>query len=168
MKDEAKPLKVDGDGNETLAHAVGEMLNQFGALYGREISYEELAQESGIAYSSDNGALVYSEQENILGGYTQECQYPFYIVYRLNSTAEWQNLAAAQFMDNIGKWICGEPVTINGEETALEHFPALSGNRVIKRIVRQNYYALEPNASGVQDWLLPVTVQYTNEIPPKW
>ena len=51
-------------------------------------------------------------------------------------------------------------VTVNGKETRLSAFPALSRGRVIKRISRDNSYGTEPNTNGVQDWLLPITVKY--------
>lgn len=34
--------------------------------------------------------------------------------------------------------------------------------KVIKRITRDNSYGLEPQESGVQDWLLPLSVRYEN------
>ena len=76
-------------------------------------------------------------------------------------------MSVQEFLDNLGKWICREPVTIDGKETRLSAFPALSSGREIKRITRNNSYGLEPKESGVQDWLLPITVQYTNEYE-KW
>lgn len=66
-------------------------------------------------------------------------------------------------MDTLGKWLCREPVAINGESVQLTAYPELSGNRRITRISRSNAYGIEPNEDGVQDWLLPCTVQYTNE-----
>lgn len=68
----------------------------------------------------------------------------------------------SEILDNLGKWICREPVVINGTETRLNAFPELSQGRVIKRIARGNSYGLEPQESGVQDWLLPLSVRYEN------
>jgi len=92
----------------------------------------------------------------------QVCQYPFYVVYRTASDKERQKLSVQKFLDNLGKWICREPVIINGSETHLNAFPKLSQGRVIKRITRDNSYGLEPQESGVQDWLLPLSVRYEN------
>ena len=129
-----KPIGKDATGYEILTDAMKALLNQYPGLYENEtIKFEELGKESGIAFSADNGALIYSEKEDV-----------------------------QKFLDNLGKWICREPVIINDSETRLNAFPELSQGRVIKRITRDNSYGLEPQESGVQDWLLPLSVRYEN------
>lgn len=160
-----KPIGRDASGFDILTRAVKSLLNQYpGLLDGEVIKFEELAEDSGIAFSADNGALVYAETEDVCGGRHQKCQYPFYVVYRTASNKERLKLSAQEFLDSLGKWLCQEPVVINGSQTRLAAFPALSEGRIIKRITRDNSYGLEPNENAVQDWVLPVTVQYTNNI----
>lgn len=166
-ENEQKPIGLDTEGYEVLTKAVLKLLSEYGELVGREIYFEDISQ-SGIAFSADDGALIMSETPDILGGYTQICQYPFYVVYRTASTQESQKLSVQTFLDSLGKWLCGEPAKVNGKTQFLTKHPALTEGRKITRITRLNSYGLEPNADGVQDWLLPVTVQYTNEIAPKW
>ena len=125
--------------------------------------FEELGPENGIAFSADNGSLIISERRSITDHVVQECQYPFFIIYRTSSTTEYQKLQVQSFFDGIGKWLCKEPLEINGESVRLSDYPALSDNRRITRVTRANSYGLDPYESGVQDWLMPVTVQYTNE-----
>lgn len=161
--DELKPIGADVSGFEILTNAVLELLSQFPGLNGREILFEELDKESGIAFSANNGALVMSERRSITDHVRQNCQYPFFIVYRTASTQEYQKLQVQAFFDAIGKWLCREPAVVNGETVRLTQYPALSDNRKITRITRSNSYGLEPNEDGVQDWLMPVTVEYTNE-----
>lgn len=168
MADENKPIGVDATGYEVLTNAVLVLLNQYPDLGEREIFFEQLEETSGIAFSADSGSLVMSETKDILGGIKQECQYPFFLVYRTASTREYQKLGVQTFLDGIGKWICQEPVEIDGNTVRLKSYPKLSQGRTIKRVTRMNSYGLEPNADGVQDWLLPITVQYTNEIEPLW
>lgn len=160
---EMKIIGYDASGYNILTNAVMDLLSQFPGLNGREILFEELQKESGIAFSADNGALVISERRSITDHVTQQCQFPFYIIYRSASTKEYQKLQVQAFFDAIGKWLCKEPVEINGEREHLSVYPALSDGRKITRITRSNSYGLEPNEDGVQDWLMPVTVQYTNE-----
>lgn len=158
-----KPIGKDVTGYEILTDAMKALLNQYPGLYqGESIKFEELNKDSGIAFSADNGALIYSEKEDVCGVMYQVCQYPFYVVYRTASDKERQKLSVQKFLDNLGKWICREPVVINGSETRLSAFPGLSQGRVIKRITRDNSYGLEPQESGVQDWLLPLSVRYEN------
>ena len=169
MEDAPKPIKEDPEGYEVLTDAIFSLLEEYGQLLipPKEIYFEDISA-SGIAFSADNGALVYTETPDILGGYTQTCQYPFYVVYRNTSTMETQKLYAQRFLDTLGKWLCMEPAEINGVMQTLKRYPDLKQGRKITRVTRGNSYGLEPNADGVQDWLLPVTVQYTNEIAPKW
>lgn len=160
-----KAIGRDASGFDILTRAVKSLLNQYPGLEdGEVIKFEELGKESGIAFSADNGALVYAESEDVCGFRHQKCQYPFYVVYRTASNKERLKLSAQEFLDSLGKWLCQEPVVINGTQTRLAAFPALSEGRIIKRITRENSYGLEPNADAVQDWVLPVTVQYTNDI----
>ena len=161
--EELKPIGADVDGFEILTNAVLELLSQFPGLNGREILFEELGKESGIAFSANNGALVMSERRSITDHVRQSCQYPFFIVYRTASTQEYQKLQVQAFFDAIGKWLCREPAVVNGETVRLKSYPALSDDRKITRITRSNSYGLEPSSDGVQDWLMPVTVEYTNE-----
>lgn len=160
-----KVIGRDASGFDILTSAVKSLLNQYPGLEdGEVIKFEELGKESGIAFSADNGALVYAETEDVCGFRHQKCQYPFYVVYRTASNKERLKLSAQEFLDSLGKWLCQEPVVINGTQTRLAAFPALSEGRIIKRITRENSYGLKPNADAVQDWVLPVTVQYTNDI----
>ena len=61
-----KPIGKDATGYEILTDAMKALLNQYPGLYDNEtIKFEELGKESGIAFSADNGALVYLEKEDV-------------------------------------------------------------------------------------------------------
>lgn len=161
--EEVKPIGQDVSGYQILTNAVLALLNQYPGLNGREILFEELGAETGIAFSADNGALVITEKRSITDHVTQTCQCPFFLIYRTTATTEFQKLKVQSFFDGIGKWICKESVAISGGTIRLKRYPELSDGRKITRITRSNSYGLEPSEDGVQDWLMPVTVQYTNE-----
>ena len=159
MGDERKPIGKDASGYDVLTIAVKALLNQFPGLYENEtVKFEELGEDSGIAFSADNGALIFSETEDVLGGVRQTCQYPFYIIYRTSSTKERQKMSIQEFLDTFGKWLCREPVVIDGSEQRLSNYPTLSQG--ITKVTRDNSYGLEPQESGVQDWILPVSIEY--------
>lgn len=161
MGDERKPIGKDASGYDVLTIAVKDLLNQFPGLYENEtVKFEELGEDSGIAFSADNGALIFSETEDVLGGVRQTCQYPFYIIYRTSSTKERQKMSIQEFLDTFGKWLCREPVVIDGSEERLSNYPTLSQGRKITKVTRDNSYGLEPQESGVQDWILPVSIEY--------
>lgn len=161
--EEVKPIGWDVSGHEILTRAVSDLLNQYPGLNGREILFDELGAETGIAFSADNGALIISERRSVTDHVCQTCQFPFFLIYRTTATTEFQKLKVQSFFDGIGKWFCKEPAEVNGETVQLKSYPALSEGRKITRITRSNSYGLEPSEDGVQDWLMPVTVQYTNE-----
>lgn len=159
-----KPIGKDAEGYGILTEAMKALLNQYPGLYEDEIiRYEEIQEDGGILFYANSGALIYTEKEDVCGGIHQVCQYPFIVVYRTASGKERQKLSVQKFLDNLGKWICQEPVLINGSETRLSAFPELSQGREIKRITRDNSYGTEPNNNGVQDWVLPITVRYTHD-----
>lgn len=159
---EQKIIGYDVTGYEILTNAVLALLSQFPGLNGGGIFFEEL-EESGIAFSADNGALIISERRSITDHVTQTCQFPFFVIYRTTSTKEFQKLQAQAFFDTLGKWICREPVVIDGKLMRLTSYPPLSDDRRITKVTRSNSYGLDPDDDGTQDWLMPVTVQYDNE-----
>lgn len=163
MAEEVKPIGTDATGYEVLTKAVLQMLNQFPGLNDRRILFEEIGEESGIVFSADSGALVMSERRSITDHVSQICQYPFLVVYRTGATREFQKLNVQRFLDTLGKWICKEPVLIGGVEYRLTSYPKLAEHRKITRITRENSYGTTPNENNSQDWILPVSVQYTNE-----
>lgn len=161
--EELKPIGVDATGFEYLREAVRELLNQFPGLGGNTIYFEELGEEDGIAFSADAGALVMSERRSITDHITQTCQFPFLVVYRTSATREFQKLNVSAFLETLGKWICKEPVEIGGQPYRLTSYPIISDGRKITRITRNNSYGTTPNENKSQDWILPVSVQYTYE-----
>lgn len=163
MADELKPIGMDVSGYEVLTNAVLALLSSYPGLNGKEIYFEELSETSGIAFSADSGALVMTERRSITDHVYQECQFPFFVIYRTAATREFEKLRVQTFLDTLGKWLCKEPVNIDEKVEQLTAYPELADDRRITRITRSNSYAITPNEDGVQDWLLPVTVRYTNE-----
>lgn len=163
MADEVKPIGTDVTGYELLAKAMKTLLNEFPGLGGQKILFEEIGEEDGIAFSADAGALVMSERVSITDHVMQKCQFPFLVVYRTTATREFQKLNVSSFLDALGKWLCKEPVEIDGEIHRLSSYPTISDGRKITRITRNNCYGTVPNENKSQDWILPVSVQYTYE-----
>lgn len=159
-----KPIGADASGYDLLTEAVRSLLNQYPGLFDDEVvKFEELEKEYGIAFSADSGALIMSEKVSITDHVVQTCQYPFFVVFRVDGKDENRKLEAQKFLDDMGKWLCREKVTIDNINYRLKSYPPLSGNRNITRITVMNSYGIEPSEDGTQDWLLPVTVQYKKE-----
>lgn len=160
---EIKPIGTDPTGYEYMKRAVRALLNEYPGLDGQAIYFEELGEEDGIAFSADAGSLVMSERRSITDHVTQTCQFPFLVVYRTTATREFEKLNVSAFLDSLGKWLCKEPVEIGGETYRISSYPAISDGRKITRVTRNNSYGTVPNANNSQDWVLPVSVQYTYE-----
>jgi hypothetical protein len=160
---EVKPIGTDPTGYEYMVRAIKALLNEFPGLGGQKIYFEELGEEEGIAFSADSGALVMAERRSITDHVTQTCQFPFLVVFRTTSTREFEKLSVSAFLDTLGKWLCKEPVIINDVEHRLSSYPVITGNRKITRVTRNNSYGTVPNENKSQDWILPVSVQYTYE-----
>lgn len=168
VADELKPIKKDAAGYDVITDAMKDLLNQFPGLKpGEVIKYGELSSDYGTAFFNNSGALVINEKEDITGRVNQECQYPFFVVYRSSgSSKELHKLEIQEFLDSLGKWLCREDTIVDGETHKLESYPKLSGTRQIKKIIRDNSYDTDPQENGVQDWLLPVSVEYDNNFEP--
>ena len=163
MKEEVKPIGTDPTGYELLTKAMRDLLNDFPGLNGQRILFEEIEEDSGLAFSADAGALVMAEKKSITDHVAQDCQFPILIIYRTAATREFQKLNVSAFLETLGKWICKEPVEIDGETYKLLGYPEISDGRKITRITRNNAYGTVPNENKTQDWILPVSVRYTYE-----
>lgn len=161
--EEVKPIGSDPTGYEYMKKAIKALLNQYPGLNGEKIYFEELGEEEGIAFSADTGALVMAERRSITDHVTQTCQFPFLLIYRTTATREFEKLSVSAFLDTLGKWICREPVEIQGTPYRLLEYPTIADGRKITRITRNNSYGTVPNENKSQDWILPVSVQYTYE-----
>ena len=117
MANVLQPIGTDASGYEVLTAAIRELLNQYPGLpQGERIKFEELEKDKGIAFSADSGALIYEENEDVIGNIFQTCQFPFYVVYRTASDRERRKLSAQSFLDGLGKWLCREKVVLNDKE----------------------------------------------------
>lgn len=160
---EVKPISIDGGGFDILKNAMLALLNDYPGLDGRSVSYMGLGTDQGISMEPESGALVYTQTKDIIGNVAQICQFPFFVVYRSGASSEYQKMYISEFLDKLGAWLCCEPVSVDGEQIRLEKYPELTGDRKITSVVRFNSYAIAPNQNNTQDWVLPITVNYTHE-----
>lgn len=158
-----KPIGMDAAGYQVMQNAVLDLLNRFPGLTGETVVFQGLTENYGMSVEPSSGALVYTESTDIVGGVHQTCQFPFFLVYRSDTSDEYQKLWIANLLDSIGAWICREPVVVDGEDVRLTEYPELSGGRKITRVTRENSYTLTPNENKTQDWVIPITVFYNHD-----
>lgn len=160
---EVKPIGKDVAGYSVLRDAVVDLLNKFPGLDGETVVFQSLSEDYGLSVEPEGGALIFTETKDIIGRVYQTCRYPFYLVYRSDTSDEYQKNRVSTLLDTIGAWICREPVEVNGELVRLNEYPELSGGRQITSVSRDNSYALVQNANKTQDWVIPITVFYTHD-----
>lgn len=161
MSEEQRILGYDVDGEEAITNALIELLNEFPT--DRAIGFSNLDKNSGFAFYPIAGAAIYSEKEDVCGNVTQVCQYPFTVVYRNSPKLENHKIRIKELLDNIGKYLEGQKVSVGGELIALTEYPKLTGGRKITSIRRDTpAYVDETDESGAQDWVIQMKLQYKN------
>ena len=162
---EEKQVQYDIDGYDVLTTSLLELLNQFPGLDdGEKIAFSILDEESGIAMFPISGAVVETEKDSITGHVNQVCLYPFYIVYRASGLSEKRKANVKEWLDNLGKWLEKQPVTISNQEYAVKEYPVLTGNREFISISRQTPGYLDgTNENKSEDWVIHISARYKNE-----
>lgn len=163
MSELLRTFSRDADGQELIEKAILSILNSFPGLpAGETFKYQMLGKNGGLSFYNESGSLVIRETRSITKVVRQKCNYSFIIVFRRSTTTEVQKLFAKEFLDALGKWMCGERSVYNSEELEKASVPVLSGGRKITKISRGNSYGIQPQPDGTQDWVLPCSVEYEN------
>lgn len=164
MSENATQVKYDLDGYEVITTALRELINQYpGLATGDEIAFSTLEAESGKSMFPINGAIIETERKDILGGTTQVCLYPFFVIYRASGLSETRKAAVKEWLDNLGRWLEKQAITINGLQYQLSQYPALSGKRRFLTISRQTPAYLDNTNEQVEDWAIYISARYQNE-----
>lgn len=165
MAENNTPTLQDVDGYDVLTEAIMTLVNDYPGLpNGVEISFATLSETAGIALFPLNGAVIERQMKDIWGLVTQICVYPFIVYYRTGHPTPARRAAIKELLDNLGRWLEGQSVTINGTEYKLTAYPDLTGTRRIRSIARTApAYLSGTDESGTEDWAVSISARYTNE-----
>ncbi|MGL5514973.1 MAG: hypothetical protein ACRDBM_17300 [Sporomusa sp.] len=160
-----KQVVYDIDGFDVVTTALTDLLNLYPKLTeGEKIAFSYLDEDSGISYYPVSGAIIEGEREGITGHVTQTCLYPFYVIVRLAKPKESRKATIKEWLDDLGRWLEKQTLTINDEEYKIVDYPPLTGNRSIKTIARQTPAYLDSTSdNSVEDWAISITLKYINE-----
>lgn len=160
-----KQPRYDIDGHEAVTTALRELLNSYPGLSGGdEISFAVLADDGGKAMFPISGAIIETEKKYILGDVRQICLYPFYVIYRAAGLSENRKAAVKEWLDNLGRWLEGHKVNIDGVDYQLDFYPKLAENRRFLSISRQTpAYLSAQNDNQSEDWAIYITARYQND-----
>lgn len=161
---ENKQVRYDVDGFDAVTAALRDLLNQYPGLQGDEIAFSVLSEDGGKAMFPISGAIIETEKKYILGDVRQVCLYPFYVIYRAAGLSENRKAAVKEWLDNLGRWLEGQPVMVNAVEYELERYPELTGNRRFLSISRQTpAYLSATNENLSEDWAIYISARYQND-----
>lgn len=162
---EEKEVSYDFDGYEILTDVIDILLNQFPGLEdGERIEFSKLEEDNGFGWFPAGGAIIESERISITDHVTQRCLLPFFVVYRSHFTTSAQKKAVKNMLDDIGRWLEQQEITVDGEQYRLEKYPILSGDREIEKISRKTPAYLDGvQESGCEDWAISIVLKYKNE-----
>lgn len=163
--EEKKQVRYDVGGFDDVTSALRELVNQFPGLNeDDEISFSTLSKESGKAMFPASGEIIETEKKTITGRVIQTCLYPFYIIYRVAGLSENNKASVKEWLDNLGRWLERQPVSINGMEYRLKDYPALTGEHEFINISRQTPAYLDTvNENQSENWAIRITARYRNE-----
>lgn len=162
--EKSKPVKYDVDGYDVITNALKDLLNSFpGLTEGETVKFSTLEEDSGIDFHPISGPIIVTEKTSVTGKVNQLCNYPFYVVYRTSAGSPNSKIIVKEFLDNLGKWLEKQPITIDGETKKLKDYPVLTENREITEIVRQTpAYLDNVSEEDVQDWVISLALKYRN------
>lgn len=157
------PVGADLDGRELVTQALRELLDRYPRLgEGEHIAFATLG-DSGVALYPGDTAVIERERRYITGFVRQECRYTFAVLWRAIGPSEERRAYIKQWLDDLGRWLEGQPVTEDGQR--LERYPAIGEGRCIRRIRRASAAALiEADAAHrTETWAATLAVAYDNE-----
>ena len=162
---EEKQVKYDIDGYEAVTSALRELLNQYPALSeGDEITFSTLGEDSGKAMFPISGSVIETEKQSITGKVTEVCLYPFYVIYRASGLNENRKAKVKEWLDNLGKWLEGKKVVIDGAEYQFGNYPPLTDGREFLSINRQTPAYLDTvNENKSENWAIYISARYQYE-----
>lgn len=160
-----KQVRLDVDGFDVVTTAIRSMLNKYpGLSEDDEITFSVLDESSGKAMFPISGAVIETEKEDITGHVKQVCLYPFYVIYRAGGLNENRKASVKEWLDNLGKWLELQEITINNDLWKLDGYPELTGNREFLSISRQTPGYLDSvNENKSENWAIYISARYRNE-----
>ena len=158
-------VTYDVEGYEAITPAIMALINAFpGLSTGETFRFSTLSENGGLAMFPNNGAIIQLERISVIGKVYQECLYPFFIYYRSAGLSEARKENVKEWLDNLGRWLERQTITINGADCVLSAYPTLTGTRKIQSITRQSPAFLSAiNENKTEDWILDITLKYQNE-----
>ena len=152
---EEKNVRIDLRTGEQITPKLLAFLNEYPDLQGDIIVFGDGSQESGLAMYPISGAVVVTEEEDITGHHTQECQYPFYLIYKVSTGSTSNRISIKEFLDDVGMWAEVQDYSV---------FDDLVDGLKVTAVSRQTPAYLDSREeNNVENWAIYLTLYYTRE-----
>jgi len=153
----------DVQSEDVITDALIALLNQYPKLSGQTISFGTLSEKGGVAMFPMSGAVIERDTTDILGNHEQVCMYPFFVYYRVLGLTENRKVSVKEWLDDLGRWLEKQPITIGDTTSVLDAYPALSGNRKFLTIKRTTPASLDSVGKGQEEnWAIRLVARYQN------
>lgn len=147
-------------GEESISRALLTLLA--GNPYGLDFGFATL--DSDFSLYPTGGSAVLNERRSITGHVAQECAYSFALVSHGWGQNSQRKMNAKDMLDQLGRWIEGHPITIDGTVYQLDHWPELTDGRVVRSIARTSTATLEGIGEDQSElWSISARLVYTYE-----
>ena len=152
------------EGQAALTEAIGALVNGFPGLEeGQRIAFATLRETAGMAMFPGGGAVVESERRSVTGRVRQVCRYPFAVLCRRTGIGESDRIRVKEWLDDLGRWLGRQSVTVNGQVHQLEAYPELSGGRRLLDVsIQAPAYLYERDEHQTETWAAELAARYEN------
>lgn len=164
LDEKKQQVKYDVESFDVLTEAVRELVNRFpGLRQGEKIAFATLRDNGGMALFPGDGAVVEQESRSVTGRVRQVCRYPFVVLVRGGGMTEENRASAKERLDCLGRWMGGQPVTLQEQEYRLNAYPALSGGRRFLDVsIQAPAWLYERDEHHVETWAVALAARYEN------
>ena len=153
----------DVQGEDVITNALITLVNEYPKLDGQEIKFGTLSETGGIAMFPMSGAVIERDVVDILGNHEQICNYPFFVYYKVSGLTENRKVSVKEWLDDLGRWLEKQPITVGGTVSVLDEYPALTGNRKFLSIRRTTPATLDAVGKGQEEnWAIRLVARYQN------
>lgn len=155
----------DVDGYSHITSALLDLLNQYPSLpAGDKITFADLNDTSGKAMVPSAGSVIVKERSFIGGLVQQHCAYPLTVFYRISGATTERRQTVQEWLDQLGRWLEGQPILIGQTCHKLTAYPELADGRKILNI-RRTAPAGCSNIleNGAEDWTISLQLNYLYE-----
>ena len=146
---------VASDGSDNVTKTLLALLNSYpgmsdGIANSRNIEFQLLDTNKGIAMFPNPSVAILTEKEDITGHVAQTCAYAFTVVFRTRINASGKEVVK-EWLDNLGRWL----EKISYPELSFGEF------KKIKRTTQSYKYG--ESEDKAEDWAISLQATYTNE-----